>query len=471
MPEKASLPSLSQKYFIEEGERVERLAKKTFSHGVDIPRDSSITERLAQTKLVVDKKQPVIFEASFLVGRCFAAIDILQWIDNGWKVIEIKATNKIEKKHLRDVAFQCFVLQKMGLPIESVNIMYLNKNSVWNNQAHELFLLQDVTDDIQSYLDRIDDNVGIAAKMLEEDVSPNSPLCRNCFQGGGCCFKKHCWENVKSPTIFDIPLHWKYRDDFTGQGILQLKDIPDSMELKEKVKVSVDRGKNQAIEIDNQAVNEWLSNLCFPIYFLDFETYSPAIPIFSNMRPYQRIPFQFSCHILNKNGEIKHVAFLHKHNSDPRQLFLSKLKQILGKQGSIVVYHQSFEAGVLKELKEVLKDEESEVLDALITRMVDLEIIFLKHYYHYAFKGSTSIKAVLPVLCPELTYDDLEIKKGDQASIAWLDVINKNKNNVAVDLEKYCKLDTYAMLEIYKKLIAITYTAGDGMLKMESRDI
>ena len=36
----------------------------------------------------------------------------------------------------------------------------------------------------------------------------------------------------------------------------------------------------------------------------------------------------------------------------------------------------------------------------------------------------------------------LEIKKGDQASIAWLDVINKNKDKVAIDLEEYCKLDT-----------------------------
>lgn len=462
IPEKAALPSSSQQYFIEEGERVEQLAKKTFPAGVIIPRDASITERLSLTNIAIDEKHNVIFEASFLVNKCFAAIDILQWTDNGWKVIEIKATNKIEKKHLRDVAFQCYVLNKAGMPIESVNIMHLDKDATWDSNIKKMFIVKNVTDDIQEYVKSIDSDISVAANMLVKEKNPDSSLCRNCFQDGGCLFKEYCWNDIKEPTIFDIPLHWKYRDTFTNQGILQLKDIPDNMELKEKIRLSVDRGKEQAIEINDQAVNDWVNSLSYPIYFLDFETYSPAIPLFSNMRPYQRIPFQFSCHVLHKNGEIKHTGFLHKHNSDPRRLFLNELKNILGKQGSIVVYHQSFEAGVLKELKEILKGEDDEELDDYIIRMADLETIFLKHYYHYAFKGSTSIKAVLPVLCPELTYDNLEIKKGDQASIAWLDIIDKNKNSVAADLEEYCKLDTYAMLAIYKKLASIPCSVNNS---------
>ena len=72
--------------------------------------------------------------------------------------------------------------------------------------------------------------------------------------------------------------------------------------------------------------------------------------------------------------------------------------------------------------------------------------------------GSYSIKKVLPVLVPELSYKDLGINEGLSAQRNWMDAILEEKftakrcQQILDDLEKYCELDTLAMVEIYRFL-------------------
>jgi hypothetical protein len=91
-------------------------------------------------------------------------------------------------------------------------------------------------------------------------------------------------------------------------------------------------------------------------------------------------------------------------------------------------------------------------------RMFDLMTIFSKNYYvDAAFMGSASIKNVLPVLVPELSYKKLNVQKGDQAVERWEKMIDSEtsedeKKQIAKDLLEYCKLDTMAMVKIYEFL-------------------
>jgi len=99
----------------------------------------------------------------------------------------------------------------------------------------------------------------------------------------------------------------------------------------------------------------------------------------------------------------------------------------------------------------------------LNNRMFDLMEIVLKGYYlHPDFRGSWSIKNVLPVMVPELSYKELAINKGDQAMTKWWDMINnanqKENEKTAEALLEYCGLDTLAMVEIWKKLLALSTT-------------
>ena len=102
-------------------------------------------------------------------------------------------------------------------------------------------------------------------------------------------------------------------------------------------------------------------------------------------------------------------------------------------------------------------------MESVNSRTYDLMDVFTKqHYVHKDFKGSTSIKKVLPVLAPELSYKELTIQEGGTASSSWMTLINPGlldslagqaeKSQLKKDMLEYCKLDSYAMVRILEEL-------------------
>ena len=192
---------------------------------------------------------------------------------------------------------------------------------------------------------------------------------------------------------------------------------------------------------------------------MDFETIAPAIPKFDGMKPYQRIPFQFSLHIQKEEGgECEHISFLADGTSDPRPKFLQVLKEGLGKKGSVLVYNQSFEKGVMNEGATAFPEFRVWYDENIEPRVKDLLDVFRDFsYYDPAQKGSASIKKVLPVMS-DLSYGDLEISEGMFASNEYervtydTSVSDEDRSKVRENLEEYCGLDTLAEVEIVKKL-------------------
>jgi hypothetical protein len=87
-------------------------------------------------------------------------------------------------------------------------------------------------------------------------------------------------------------------------------------------------------------------------------------------------------------------------------------------------------------------------MERINRQIVDLREVFSKqHYVHPGFRGSTSIKAVLPVLCPKLSYEGLAIGEGATASEQWWEMVSgngdpKKRREIGEALREYCKLDT-----------------------------
>jgi hypothetical protein len=201
--------------------------------------------------------------------------------------------------------------------------------------------------------------------------------------------------------------------------------------------------------------------LKYPLYFLDFETYQTAIPLYDGLKPYSQIPFQFSVHKVDKKGKKTHYSFIAEGSRDPRNNFIKEIKENLGSKGSIIVYNQSFEQARLKEIGEFLPKEKN-IVDKLIKRMVDLLIPFRNFdYYNRKQEGSASIKYVLPAMT-NMSYKGMEIANGGQASMRYAyithgDIAGKKASleeikKVRRDLEKYCELDTEAMIQVLEKL-------------------
>jgi hypothetical protein len=186
---------------------------------------------------------------------------------------------------------------------------------------------------------------------------------------------------------------------------------------------------------------------------MDFETLYPALPRFAGMRPYGHIPFQWSVHLQKSpDTQLEHFEFLATEHIDSRRQFIESLCRVLKGKGHIVVYNQGFESNRLSELASWLPEYAGQI-SQIQNRLWDLLSIVRRNVYHPGFRGSYSIKNVLPALIPEMKYDGMEVADGGAAGRTWDrlvrgDVGNGEKERIRKALLAYCAQDTLAMVRV-----------------------
>ncbi len=244
-------------------------------------------------------------------------------------------------------------------------------------------------------------------------------------------------------------------DCIINDDIIDLDQVPGSFPLSPQQSAVLAAVTSKRPVIDINSIQTFFDELIYPLYFFDFETYASAIPLTCGMSPHKHVPFQYSLHILSADGKLRHEEYLASSAQLPIDLIL-KMKRDFGETGSIVSWHASFEKTQNKEMARLYR-EHANFLTDINERMVDLEDLFKTAYVDARFDGYTSIKKVLPVICPELSYKDLDVQDGTAAMDAWSTMINPEtataeKENIAKALLKYCELDTFAMVAIYRFL-------------------
>ncbi len=463
-----------------DGTLLGELATKVFPEGKNISIDG-FKENLEQTKELLEKRIP-LFEPSFSIDNLYSRADILVPVGNKWDIIEVKSATKVKDVNLHDIAFQKYVYEKAGLKIRKCFLMHINNQYVKDGgiESNELFVQTDVTDKIPDYFEGIEERIENMLKIINSKEEPKCSIGIYCSDPYDCSIKGECWEGVPDGSVFEFyRMLSKKKFELYDSGIKKLNEVPDSVKLNDKQKIQRLLAENGNVHKDKKQIKHFLDNLKYPIYYLDFETINPAIPKFDGMKPYQRIPFQFSLHIQEKkDGELKHIGFLAEGTSDPRPKFLQSLKDNLGKEGDILVYNQAFEKGVLRECCEAFP-EFQEWLDKINPRVKDLWDVFKGFwYYDSKQKGSASIKAILP-LFSDLSYKEMEIGKGDVASHEYEKVtygsndeiygedtskidpeevkglVESKRKKIRDALEKYCGLDTLAEVEIVNGLYGV----------------
>jgi hypothetical protein len=203
-----------------------------------------------------------------------------------------------------------------------------------------------------------------------------------------------------------------------------------------------------------------IDKVVWPAHYLDFETVMTAIPLYPNIAPYTQIPSQFSIHKCSKPGSVvEHKQYLADPKKDCREELMERLINDLGQRGSVVMY-SNFEKTIINSLSKLYPNF-SKQLDSLLDRMVNLESIIRKNYYHPDFHGSYSIKNTLPVLVPGMSYKDLQIRDGDSAMAAFAYLalgkykVEKERESIRDALLDYCKQDTLAMVNLHQELCRI----------------
>jgi len=462
-------PDAVTQYIFDQGHLVGEYAKKLFPGGIDVEYGSGFEKGLKATTQLLAERKP-LFEAGFLSESIYARADILNPVGSDeWDIIEVKSSTGVKDVNIEDVAFQKYCYEKAGLKIRKCCLMYINKEYVRNGDIapEGLFTTSDITEKAAEFSSGIRERIEGMSAVVSCSDCPNIKIGRQCSEPYTCPLKEECWSFLPENSVFDLYGAKNKAAEFFGNGITLIKDIPEGYNLSFKQQIQRECGKTLKPRIDRKAISSFLGKLAYPLYFLDFETFSEAIPRYDGTRPYQRIPFQFSLHMLDSiDSTARHYSFLAEDRGDPRGDLLSSLKDKLGSSGSIVVYYESFEKGVLRELAESFR-QHSGWIDTLIPRIVDLYEPFGKfYYYNSSQKGSASVKSVLPAITG-ISYDGLDISDGINASISYLYITHgtgHNKTTAAPEeiskirksLEDYCKLDTEGLIHILRKLKELT---------------
>jgi len=196
--------------------------------------------------------------------------------------------------------------------------------------------------------------------------------------------------------------------------------------------------------------------LPYPRYSFDFEGIDLPVPRWIGVRPYEQIPFQWSCHIERVPGVFEHVEFLDLSGDDPSIPCIERMLAAIPPDGPgpIFVYYQTYEAGRLRELADRHPAYRAKI-DQYLARIIDLHPIVRENYYHPAMRGSFSIKAVVPTIARDLDYVNLgEVTDGTAAQVAYLyaaldpHITSARKAELGNRFLAYCKQDTWAMVEV-----------------------
>jgi len=461
-PELADPVPPSREAAFQVGFEVGELAQGLFPGGVLIPYDpDSYDGQVAQTKAEMEKGTEVLYEAAFSHDDVFVKTDILRLGRYGWELYEVKSSGSVKDYHVPDLAVQYYVLKGAGVAVTRACLVHVNTQYVRNGdiEPDKLFTIEDLTDTVRNMEDFVKGEVAKMREMLKGGL-PSIDIGPYCTDPFDCDFYGHCWQHIPEDSVFDLRQKGVDKFELYRNGILHLKDVPlDILNGKQRQQAEFYIEKKEFT--DTEALRDFLNKIRCPIYFLDFETYMVAIPLYDGTSPFQQVPYQYSLHYLeHEGGNLGHYEFLAEPNADPRGEVAANLCGQIPDSACVLAFNAPFEIRVLGELAGAFPRCKAK-LERIIDNTIDLAVPFRsRQVYHWEMNGSYSQKVVLPLLVPGLSYEGMEVANGVMAMDAYFAMCgSKDPAEIAgirSNLLKYCALDTLGMVKILERLQVIT---------------
>lgn len=403
------------------------------------------------------------FQTADLAARC--DIVITDQATGEIEIFEIKSSSSVKEEHYDDVAFQKVVAERTGARVRKSHVITLNGDYVRQGDidVEQLFTITDVSERVDQKLAQTEDQIQNAFRYLSTVPVPS--LADYCLDNKlDCRFIRLHFPDLPEYTVFDISFlkHDKRRQLLTD-GIVDIADVPDDFPLSAKQRIQVQAAKTGDVIIDRDAIAKRMSEWEYPLHFLDYETFAYAIPQFDGIKPFQQMCFQYSLHTIDRPGaEPRHSEYLSRGNDSPPRSVAEHLRDSMSRGiGTVFVWYEAFEKGRNAEMAEMFPDL-ADFFNEVNAKTCDLMKVFSDNLYiHPEFKGKTSIKKVLPVLVPSLSYKELGISDGLAATIKWFraatwtTVSDAEREQIFNDLLEYCDLDTVAMVEIFRVLATL----------------
>ncbi len=459
---------------LERGNMVGDLAMGLFGDFTEVP-FGDLGNMIDTTARLISEGTGVIAEASFSHNGLFCSVDILKNFGAGAVALyEVKSSTSLKDIYYDDVAYQVYVLTALGYRVQRACLAHIDNTYVRHGELdiQKLFAIEDITDEVMAKQPEVMETIDALGAYMQQTEEPICDIGEHCFKPYDCGFWNHCSRHLPSPSVFDVAgLSLAKKCQCYDEGLVSFADLNTCNHLSPKQYQQVEHQLYQySSHIDADSIRDFLNKLSYPLYFLDFESFQPAIPLYENSKPFEQIVFQYSLHYIeHEGGDLKHTEFLAYPGADPRRALAEQLCRDIPKDVCVTAYNMAFEKTRIKGLAEIYPDLAAHLMN-IHDHIEDLMIPFQRRYYYdKAMEGSYSIKYVLPALFPgdpSLDYHNLEgIHNGGEASNAFAAMENMDAEAMAVtrqQLLKYCGLDTFAMVKVWEKL----HAAANSPLKI-----
>jgi predicted RecB family nuclease len=451
--------SKEQQSVFDRGNKIGLLAQKLFPGGIDCsPANPRLYQKSIQkTKQLINNENVVVlYEAAFVGLKALVYADIVVKDSDGYSIYEVKSSLKLSKTYYNDAAFQYAVIKDAGINIKSFYLINLNADYVLSDQLNinELFKITDVTEFVKAEEETVKKNIEEFIQILQLNKAPQVVIGTHCNSPYPCDFKGLCWKYIPKNSVYYfsnitpiIEVSWKEK------GIQTINEITDYTLLNELLKTQIiSYQKNEEI-INKPSLNKFLSQIKYPLLFLDIETIMPALPQYKGTSPFHLLPILFSTITINKPDDSPlFYSWLHEYATDPRNEFMEQLSAQIQNIQTIAVFDKNSESNILNRLATDLPPYK-QTIEQIKQKMIDIAEPFNKlWYYHPQFMGSLSLKNICSILLANNPFSGLPINNGQLAMIEYDKMLQTNdlfvRYEIGQQLKEYSKADVAALYQI-----------------------
>ena len=447
---------------LEQGTAFGELARHLLGPGELVDCGFDVAAAVDQTSALLGAAKPPlhIFEAALSHQNVVVRVDALRRVGKAFELIEVKSSTRVKDYFLDDCAVQTWVARGAGITPRRTQLALVDREFVYSTEGDYtgLLTLEDVTATIEDRLAEVPKWVRRFRKVLRNG-EPAIATGAHCSTPYDCPFIDHCQQFEEAGPEFPLtllPNGGALVQRLADAGYTDLREVPEDQVSRDQ-HLRMLRATRSGKAITGPALHGVLAALPYPRRYLDFEAIQFIVPRWLGTRPFDQIPFQWSCHVEKAPGVVEALSFLDVSGDDPRRGFAESLLKACGNRGPILVYNRGFESMCLSALAQQFPDL-SDALVAIRERLVDLLPLMRQHYYHPNMRGSWSLKAVLPAIVPELDYGDLgDVADGHAAQGAYLEAIStatdsRRRAELKDALLRYCERDTLGLVEIVRTL-------------------
>ncbi|GAA4411997.1 DUF2779 domain-containing protein [Quisquiliibacterium transsilvanicum] len=452
------------------GHSVGEAARGLYPEGVLVEPAEGLGEALRLTRELVAQVPPrPLFEATFEHRGVLMRADLLLPQDGGWTLAEVKSSGSVKGHYLEDVAIQRWVLEGAGLPLKGVELWHLDTGWTYpgGGRYEGLLMRHDLDAATRGIAAQVSGWAAAAAATLEGG-EPSVAMGEQCNSPFNCPFAAHCAAQAGAQPEYPVTLlpgnaGKRLAAQLIAEGHLDLRRVPADRFTEADLALVARVTREGEPWIDPMAARI-VRALPYPRACLDFETIGFAVPVWPGTRPWQQLPFQWSCHVEHADGRLEPLEFLDLSGADPSRGCAEALVRAIPADGVVIAYNAGFERNVINQLARRFPDL-GEPLTRIAQRLFDLLPVVRSHYYHRDMMGSRSIKAVLPTIGAGLDHASLgEVQDGTAAQAAYMECIAPatspaRRRELEAGLRRYCALDTLGLVEL-ARFLAGTDEAG-----------